>query len=152
MSTFAIPNEKNASSKVKMVPQLSWQSKGLKILVSLVRFPVAPRKTSIEAILLRFFLFLVTVFVSSTVVTTSVSSTMVTVSVSVMVQKTDHLQKYVFQCVDTDLVPSVIGYDVQGYPCPGLPRFRVYMVSIPVTISDAQFPESFCIPVAKRDS
>ena len=71
--------------------------------MSLVRFPVAPRKTSIEAILLRFFLFLVTVFVSSTVVTTSVS---------VMVQKTDHLQKYVFQCVDTDLVPSVIGYDV----------------------------------------
>ena len=26
--------------------------------------------------------------------------------------KTDHLQKYVFQCVYTDLVPSVIGYDV----------------------------------------
>ena len=82
--------------------------------------PVAPQKTSIEASLLRFFLFLVTVFVSSTVVTTSVSSTVVTTSmsstvvttsVSVMVQKTDHLQKYVFQCVDTDLVPFVIGYD-----------------------------------------
>ena len=74
------------------------------------------RSNSVEV-----FSFLVTVFVSSTVVTTSVSSTvvttsvsstMVTVSVSVMVQKTDHLQKYVFQCVDTDLVPSVIGYDV----------------------------------------
>ena len=30
--------------KTKMVSQLSWQSKGLKILVSLVRFPVTPRR------------------------------------------------------------------------------------------------------------
>ena len=58
-----------------------------------------------------------------------------------------------FGCVDIYLVSSVIGYDGQGYPCPGLPTVsRIYMVSIPVTISDAQFPESFCIPVAKRDS
>ena len=53
-----------------------------------------------------------------------------------------------FGCVDM----PVIGYDGQGYPCPGLPLLRVYMVSIPITISDAQSPESFCIPVAKRDS
>ena len=53
-----------------------------------------------------------------------------------------------FGCVDM----PVIGYDGQGYPCPGLPHLRVYMVSIPMTISDAQFPESFCIHVDKRDS
>ena len=49
MSTFAIPFERKGSSKQNLVPQLSWQSKGLKILVSLVRFPVAPLKTLVDA-------------------------------------------------------------------------------------------------------
>ena len=37
------PNGKQST----MVPQLSWQSKGLKILVSLVRFPLAPQQTRV---------------------------------------------------------------------------------------------------------
>ena len=57
-----------------------------------------------------------------------------------------------FGCVYIYMVASVIGYDGQGYPCPGLPLLGVYMVSTPITKSDAQFLESFCIPVAKRDS
>ena len=46
------------NAKTRMVPQLSWQSKGLKILVSPVRFLVVPQKTKPVKIPLQFFLFL----------------------------------------------------------------------------------------------
>ena len=41
-----------------------------------------------------------------------------------------------FRCVDIYLVPYVIGYDGLGYPCPGLPRFRVYIWPVCFLVDD----------------